>query len=166
MGQEVLLKRTFGDNPKISVKWKEDATGAPYIIMKRIGPVNYVIRNSVGAEKVYHRNMLKAAGSVKKSQFSASPQLSNIVQTDIRAPTTTVVIQRASSSAPIATRQVDRSAFSQNVLGSGAGTSAGTPLPSIPSTPQLVPQNTAPLTSRYGREYKPVSRLIDEVTRT
>ena len=166
VGQEVLLKRMFGDNPKISVKWKEDAKGAPYIIVKRIGPVNYAIRNSVGVEKVYHRNMLKAAGTIKISEFSASPQISNIAQTDISAPATTVVIQRASSSDPSATRQVDRNAFSQNVFGSGAGPSAGMSLPSIPSTPQSVSQNTAPLTSRYGRAYKPVSRLIDEVTRT
>ena len=48
IGQEVLLKRTFGDNPKISVKWKEAAAGQPYIITKRVGPVNYAIKNSRG----------------------------------------------------------------------------------------------------------------------
>ena len=76
VGQEVLLKRMFGDNPKISVKWKEDAKGAPYIIVKRIGPVNYAIRNSVGVEKVYHRNMLKAAGTntSHNSRHTASKQ--------------------------------------------------------------------------------------------
>ena len=161
VGQEVLLKRTFGDYPKISVKWKEDAKGFPYIIVKRIGPVNYAIRNSSGLEKVYHRNMLKAAGVEKKSLFSASPQLASTVpNTDDLAPTTTVVIQRAIGGNTIPSRQIDPENFSRNVFRPGAGSPAVQP-----PTPLPLPQNSAPSTSRYGRAYKPVSRLIDEVTR-
>ena len=35
-GDKVLLRRTAGDYPKISVNWKCDSSGEPYEILKRI----------------------------------------------------------------------------------------------------------------------------------
>lgn len=163
VGQEVLLKRTFGDNPKISVKWKEDAKGLPYIIVKRIGPVNYAIRNSKGVEKVYHRNMLKAAGIRENSHFAASPYLVDAEHSNSTTPATTVVVHRAINSNPISARRMDTANFRHNVFRSGAGTT-NVATPVSPPTPQPSPQHSRPSSSRYGREYKPVSRLIDEIT--
>ena len=39
MGQEVLVKRTFGPFPKANVRWLK----GPYIVEKKIVPVNYHI---------------------------------------------------------------------------------------------------------------------------
>jgi transposase InsO family protein len=61
IGDKVLLKRTFGSYPKLSVKWKLDNEGQPYTITKKVGPVNYALRNSKGFERVYHRNLIKPA---------------------------------------------------------------------------------------------------------
>ena len=72
VGDKVLMKRTFGKNPKLSVKWKEDIKGQPYIITKKVGPVNYAIRNSIGVEKVYHRNLLKPAAARSNASFQAT----------------------------------------------------------------------------------------------
>ena len=49
VGDTVLMKRTFGKNPKLSVKWKEDNKGQPYTIINKVGPVNYAIRVFVTA---------------------------------------------------------------------------------------------------------------------
>ena len=99
--QKVLMKRTFGSNPKISVKWKEDLQGVPYVVTKRVGPVNYVIKNSTGVEKVYHRNMLKAAGMRNEAQFSASlnPSCTSL-GADNNPPSTSIIIQRTNGSIP------------------------------------------------------------------
>ena len=38
VGDAILLKSTFGENPKMSVKWCEG-----YTLVKKIGPVNWVV---------------------------------------------------------------------------------------------------------------------------
>ena len=158
-GQEVLLKRTFGDNPKISVKWKEAEAGRPYIVTKRVGPVNYAIRNSKGAEKVYHRNMLKAAGVRTEAEFSASSVGGNNLITCM--PHTSVIIQQPigirAINPPQANPIINRNTFNQNVFRSDSQ------LPGIVAAPAA--QSVGPSSSRYGRVYKPVARLIDEVSR-
>ena len=161
--QKVLMKRTFGSNPKISVKWKEDLQGVPYVVTKRVGPVNYVIKNSTGVEKVYHRNMLKAAGMRNEAQFSASPNPAcTSLGADNNPPSTSIIIQGTNGSIPA--RQIDTDNFSRNVFGSGAGSPTVLPSVTQDQAPQAVPHNSVATTSRYGRPYKPVSRLIDEVT--
>ena len=60
-GDLVLMKRTFGSFPKLKVKLEEDAKGSPYTVIKKTSNVNYVIRNTTGMERTYHRNMLKPA---------------------------------------------------------------------------------------------------------
>ena len=64
VGDAILLKRTFGENPKMSVKWREG-----YTLVKKIGPVNWVVENKNGAQKVYHRNLIKLAGSRTEPEF-------------------------------------------------------------------------------------------------
>ena len=55
VGQEVMLKRNFGANPKISANWVK----GPYYIDKTIGPVNYSVKGPKGGCKVIHHNNLR-----------------------------------------------------------------------------------------------------------
>ena len=82
IGDEVLVKRTFGKYPKSNVLWKESTAG-PYVIAGVKGPVNYLVRNSKGKEKIYHHDMLKHA----KSRIEASKTLTSIQKE--KAATTT-----------------------------------------------------------------------------
>ena len=45
----------------MAVNWKEDANNNPYVVVKRVGPVNYSIKNSQGKQKIFHRNMIVPA---------------------------------------------------------------------------------------------------------
>ena len=55
VGQEVMMKRNFGENRKIAVNWKR----GPYTIDKKMGPSTYAIKGPKGGTKVYHHNNLK-----------------------------------------------------------------------------------------------------------
>ena len=57
-GQRVLVKRTHGKYPKISVSWVD----GPFKIVKKIGPVNWVVSDDKGKSKVLHHNLIKDAG--------------------------------------------------------------------------------------------------------
>jgi len=59
VGQEVLLKRSHGEYPKVSVKW----TRGPFIIARKFGPCNFGITGPDNFTKVVHHNLLKAAGA-------------------------------------------------------------------------------------------------------
>ena len=61
----------------MSVKWKTDSQGKPYVVIKKVGPVNYAIENSTGVQKVYHRKMLRVAGKNLESDFSIKPNRSD-----------------------------------------------------------------------------------------
>ena len=65
------MKRMFGPNKKMSVRWKEDKNGLAYTVVKTIGPVNYAISNSLGVTNIYHRNMLKLAFNKIETRFQA-----------------------------------------------------------------------------------------------
>ena len=65
-GDTVLLKRTFGEYPKMSVKWLY----GPYTLVKRIGPVNWVVANKDGMQKVYHQDLLKYSGVRSEPEFT------------------------------------------------------------------------------------------------
>lgn len=151
IGDTVLLKRTFGDYPKLSVKWKEDKQGNPYIVVKKVGPVNYAIRNSDGLEKVYHRNMLRPAVDRRDASFRATgkPQAEDPIP---RTSSSSVVITQSVPARPAI--GIDRQALTDNFFRTGPDVQA----PAVPSA-----EAAAPTTSRYGRTYKPVSRLIDEL---
>ena len=68
-GEEVLLKEQQGPYRKMRPLFKEG-----YVVVKRVGPVNYVIRNEKGQEKVYHREKLKKAGTRWSSPLLILPQ--------------------------------------------------------------------------------------------
>ena len=163
VGEKVLLKRTFGANPKLSVKWKEDIKGEPYIIMKKIGPVNYAIKNSCGVEKVYHRNLLKPAGVRHDASFEATGKPAE----ETSRPCTSSIIVRQSTSvaqpAPVVgtSDSLDRQGLTNNFF-------RNNPLMSNINLPSSSSVQAAPVplqrTSRYGRTIKPVSRLIDEIS--
>ena len=147
-GDKVLLKRTFGSYPKLSVKWKEDCNGLPYTVERRIGPVNYSIKDSKGREKVYHRNLLKPALERCEPKFTTtSTEVNNQARlaknTSVRVSLPeTGSEQHYSLALPV----INRQAFTDNVFRSDT---------------VLQPLQQ---TSRYGRVYKPVSRLINEVS--
>ena len=65
-GDTVLLKQTFGEYPKMLVKWLYD----PYTLVKRIGPVNWVVANKDGMQKVYHQDLLKYLGVRSEPEFT------------------------------------------------------------------------------------------------
>ena len=54
----------------------------PYTVVKRIGPVNYAIRNSKGLEKVYHRNLIKSALKRLEPKFIATSGAQSEIPTD------------------------------------------------------------------------------------
>ena len=56
-GQEVLLRRECGPYKKLKPQF-----GEGYTVVRKVGPVNWVIRNAEGKEKVYHYSKLRAAG--------------------------------------------------------------------------------------------------------
>ena len=153
VGDKVLMKRTFGAHPKLSVKWKEDTKGEPYTVTKKVGPVNYAIKNSSGIEKVYHRNLLKPAAVRHSASFRATGE--PIVEE--RAPTTTVssiTIRQQAPPAAAAGPSIDHQALTDNFFRNRQAQTVNRPAEILPAEQG---------TSRYGKAYKPVSRLIDEV---
>ena len=66
-GDTVLLKRTFVEYPKMSVKCR---LYGPYTLVKRIGPVNWVVANKDGMQKVYHQDLLKYSVVLSEPEFT------------------------------------------------------------------------------------------------
>ena len=148
-GERVLVKRSFGDNPKINVKWKD----GPYHIDRKIGPANYAVRDKDGKVKVIHHDLIKKAGEVIEASYTPKPAVhqetashnndSSIVQMHI--------IPKQIPQAKL-TDTIDKNAFSRKVL------QQNTQIPKIDSS-----QNENVITTRSGRPVKPVSRLIDTI---
>lgn len=67
-GDEVLLKEQQGAFRKVRPLFREG-----YTIVKKVGPVNYVVRNGRGEEKVYHREKLRKAGQKWTSTLFIPP---------------------------------------------------------------------------------------------
>ena len=85
-GDKVLLRRTTGPYPKMAVDWKEDANNHPYIVVKRVGPINYSIKNSQGEQKIYHRNMIIPALNRIEAQHTLSNIKSDILEIPASSP--------------------------------------------------------------------------------
>ena len=66
-GDAVLLKRTYGEYPKMSVKWRDG-----YTLIKKFGPVNWVVENREKIQKVYHQDLIKLAGTSTEPDFMVS----------------------------------------------------------------------------------------------
>ena len=80
-GQEVMIKRNYGPHPKQSVKWIK----GPFIVDKKIGPVNFAIRGPKGGCKIYHHNNLKPAGTLQEASHCVSfEELKNLEAVGIR----------------------------------------------------------------------------------
>ena len=69
---EVILKRTFGEFPKMNPVWKE----GPYHIVQQVGPVNYAVRNAKGETKVIHHDLIKPAGVNRIASVTTSNVMS------------------------------------------------------------------------------------------
>ena len=112
-GEEVLLKRNFGPHPKISVNWKK----GPYIVTKKIGPVNYAIKNPKGIVKVIHHDNLmpvrKEHEASRTARYELSPDLVTESSPVIATGGSTCTIN-SENQRPLP--QIDRSAFTQAVL--------------------------------------------------
>ena len=146
-GDKVLMKRTFGEYSKISVKWKEDNAGRPYTIVAKVGPVNYGIQDSSGRQKIYHRNMLRLAGERKEASFVPSH---GIETTTVSGDTPQVSVRvpwRGNITTPTLTDSANHQDFTENVFrGNQQGPDLTAAAPSLPTT-------------RSGRTVKPVQRL-------
>ena len=73
IGQEVMLKRNYGPNPKIAANW----TKGPYYIDKKIGPVNYSVKGPKGSCKIFHHNNLKPVLSLHEATRTAQFDMSS-----------------------------------------------------------------------------------------
>ena len=143
-GDEVLLKQTHGKNPKLNPLWV-----GPYIVVKKIGPVNFAIQDKVTKKtKIVHHNLLKPAVSkcdatifVKHVENEISPKTSKVT-----------VLHNMPKQPQVLSDSMNHHQFRQNVM-------------SAPSPIQLNTAPTNPYTSRSGRISKPVlgSRLIDQL---
>eukprot|EP00116_Pleurobrachia_bachei_P001332 sb/3461594/ len=70
-GEEVLLKESAGSYRKMRPLFKEG-----YEVIRRIGPVNYIIRKQLnGEEKGFHRDKLKKAGTRVGTPILIQPQI-------------------------------------------------------------------------------------------
>ena len=148
VGDRVLLKRNFGEYPKISVKWKEDSRGEPYTIVKTIGPVNYGIQDSAGKQKVYHRNMLKPAGERKEAASVPESQAPGVPL--VRPTPLSVHVPSSSMVGPTLVDSVNQQEFTTNVFRRDQ---------QAPMAEVTASQETAsPHVTRSGRTSKPVRR--------
>ena len=133
IGDKVLLKRTFGKYPKSNVLWKESTAG-PYVSAGVKGPVNYLVGNSKGKEKIYHHDMLKHA----KSRVEAIKTLSSIqkkkdlpqprkeLQSDYYSqPVQCVYVHRLPPSIQVETNVLDNIEVSANNISSSLEVIAG-----------------------------------------
>ena len=161
VGDKVLMKRTFGAYPKLSVKWKEDTKGEPYTITKKVGPVNYAIKNSSGIEKVYHRDLLKPAVVRQSASFRATGQ-PTVEESASPAPTSSIVVRQLATTGAAMGTSIDHQALTDNFFRNRQAQTVNRQAETSPVATNIVP-TAVPGTSRYGRTYKPVSRLIDEI---
>ena len=116
VGDKVLLKRTWGPHAKMSVRWKEDSKGNPYTITKTIGPVNYVISDSKGTTKIYHRNLLRHANiRIEPSFRNRSSELNNPSGLPSYTPVTRTPTT-AMQTNPGTNRRIDNIQFTDNVF--------------------------------------------------
>ena len=74
-GQEVLLKKEEGKYKKLRPKFRKG-----YTVVRKIGPVNWVIRNASGKEKVYHYSKLREAGT----RWSRTNPMVGIVPVEVK----------------------------------------------------------------------------------
>ena len=163
IGDEVLIKREAGKYPKLNPKW----LNGPYIIDRKIGPVNFAVRNSKGQTRVLHHNKLKPA--VKHFAASRTPGCDldiarEVVDNqDCVNPQAHINIHHSRSvGATELLNTMDREQFRGNVL--SGDSRHGSDQPSTSNN--VLVQHPSPnnYQTRYGRTVKPVlgNRLIDE----
>ena len=105
VGQEVLVKRTFGPFPKANVRWLK----GPYIVEKKIGPVNYHIVGPNKFSKVLHHDLLMTAKDIVEAQVTPDfPSLFKDYATSNVSPPTLVTF--------IPTNMINRASFRANVF--------------------------------------------------
>ena len=116
VGEEVLLKRNFGPYPKISVNWKK----GPYVVVKRIGPVNYAIKNPQGMIKVlHHDNIMPVCEEHEASKTVAYDKPTNTpLETTPVTPLQTFQADNLVTEQQLNRQigQIDRTAFTRAVL--------------------------------------------------
>ena len=148
VGDMILLKRTYGKYPKMSVKWMN----GPYKLVKKVGKVNWVVVNSKGKEKIYHQDMIKHAGVPARPHFSVSHEPYSLsvkpikTKINITSPIEPSVPTNVNFP-PQVTTSIDLNSFRDNVFSSNAqGSDIG-------------------VQTRSGRTSKPVvgNRLIDHI---
>ena len=161
VGDRVLLKRNFGDHPKLSVKWKEDTCNNPYVIIKRYGPVNYVLRNSKGVEKLYQRNQIKPALERTEPLFNPTPG-----EVDSEPPTARPINipARFAQENQQPTPGIDRIQFTENFFRSVPQPAQAPDPPATRNlTPTAQPPRQPPRASSRITKAVVGNRLVDQV---
>ena len=76
VGQRVLVKRTHGKFPKAAVKWVD----GPFILTKKVGPVNWAVTDAAGKSKIKHHNLIRPA--LEKREPARTPELQDYYDLD------------------------------------------------------------------------------------
>ena len=149
-GERVLVKRNNGPNPKINVKWVD----GPYFIDRKVGPVNWAVRDSKGKTKVLHHDLIKKAGIKSDALHTPSEPWKDPEDKSQQLPVIHVSLSPTNGVTPGLSDSLDRAAFSNRVFDAGASQVAtrSTDLPNIN------------IVTRSGRTSRPVigSRLVDQ----
>lgn len=152
-GDLVLLKRTHGSYPKMNPIWV-----GPYLVIKKIGPVNWSIMDPASKKtKIVHHDLLKPGRREQDASITLdhSPGASGLGESPTITRTTIVVPHQVSASvSPVHSRELDQEGSMRNVMnGPATGTSQVlTPDPCNGGTNQAV-------VTRSGRTSRPVQRL-------
>ena len=72
----------------MAVNWKEDANNNPYIVVRRVGPVNYgiMIKNSQVKQKIFHGNMIVPALNRIEAEHTLPNIKSGISEKSVSSP--------------------------------------------------------------------------------
>jgi hypothetical protein len=108
--ERVLVKRNYGEHPKISVKWED----GPYYIERKVGPVNWAVRNAQGKTRVLHHDLIKKSGeNIEAAMTPSSRQSTPFEDTPQESGRMTMLIPNGNI---IRNANIDRGAFRNNVF--------------------------------------------------
>jgi hypothetical protein len=151
IGDDVLLLRTHGANPKINPIWV-----GPYLVVRSIGPVNWGIMDKATKKtKVVHHNLLKPALTKCDATVYPSHKQGTCSDGDLFSRVFIRRDQPPTTDSPLV-NTLDQPRFAANVLQDA----------DVGNVPAIFPEASAQasnVSTRSGRISKPVigSRLVD-----
>ena len=151
-GERVLVKRSFGSDPKVSVKWMD----GPYYIDRKVGPVNWAVRDDKGNAKCLHHDKIKKAGSMMVATKTPS--------SDTKAEATNCITMPRETAPISVTIPLSNPSQHQNHINLQSTMDTAAFSDRVQSHPESASSSdTAPTVTRSGRVSRPVmgTRLID-----